>query len=377
MKPFFLSAILVTFLAGSANLSASTDLSEATRLNDMARFLAGMELPGGNFEKLSDTRAFRSHRQKMDKEWAEYEKQTLEKLRSWAQIEIAPDAAKSGLVRYMFSGPDILHAKAAFPEATDFILCGLEATGNIPDLDSLGTSRAESALGGLRRSLGEIIQFSFFRTKDMKTDLRNVVFPGTIPIICVFLARSGQTIDSIELLNLEEDGSLSPLEEGKTTSNAVKIEFRPADGKGKPGTLTYFSTNIANSEVKKSGFLTWLQSRPRGDSYVKAASYLMHKSYFSEIRDHLLDSSDIILQDDSGIPFQHFSSSLWDVTHYGVYRRPIDLFAQRYQPDLRRAYSDDAVKSIDFGTGYRWRKNDSNLMKAKRRPPETTPTCTS
>lgn len=37
-------------------------------------------------------------------------------------------------MRYMFSGPDFLYATSFFPNASTYVLAGLEPVGEIPDL---------------------------------------------------------------------------------------------------------------------------------------------------------------------------------------------------------------------------------------------------
>lgn len=359
-------AILFLALAWAASPLAGA--ADDGRADDTARFLAGMPLSGNHFESLAATEAWKTHCRLLDQEFGAYEERTLKPLRDWAEAEIAPKSGRDGVVRYLFSGPDILHALAAYPEGKTFILGGLEPVGAVPDLDKLSAGGASGGLAELRQALGEIIQFSFFRTEDMKEELRQTVFPGTIPILTLFLARSGQAIEPIERLSLQKDGSLAPAGEGGKNADAVRIRFYPKGKQKQSRTLLYFSANVADGDVKRSGFLAFLESQPRGGAYLKAASYLMHKQYFSQIRNHLLNYSTVLLQDDSGIPFGQFPTGLWDIALYGSYVKPIDLFAEHYQEDLRRAYLESSPKKLDFGAGYLWRKDQSNLMRAVRKP---------
>ena len=71
---------------------------------------------------------------------------------------------------------------------------------------------------------------------------------------------------------------------------------------GKPQTLYYFRTDISDDGLKKSGFLKFAEQLGKGDSFIKSASYLPHADSFSKIREFLLDRSQALVQDDSGIP---------------------------------------------------------------------------
>ena len=124
-----------------------------------------------------------------------------------------------------------------------------------------------------------------------------------------------------------------------------------------------FSTDLADSGIKNSGFLTFCDKLGHGDSFVKSASYLMHSDNFSTIRDFLLTHSVSLLEDDSGIPLRFFAQG-WRLHPYGRYVGPISLFAGRYQSKLSQVFGKGQAKPIDFGLGYRWKSNKSNLLLA-------------
>src|SRR5579864_4931539 len=98
---------------------------------------------------------------------------------------------------YMFSGPDFLYANAFYPKATTYVLSALEPPGSVPDLTRLPYWAVGSALYNVERSLASILSFSFFITKQMKVDLHAGQISGTLPILYVFLARSGKTIREV------------------------------------------------------------------------------------------------------------------------------------------------------------------------------------
>ncbi len=334
---------------------------QVAQVNNAACFLSGLKAPHAGAEALFDSKSFAYHQTRIDKEWEEYTSRTLHPLSSWASQEVAPWSKQGGVVRYMFSGPDILHAFHMFPKADTFVLCGLEPVGVAPDISKLTPGNAGRALGEVRNAVGELINFSFFRTKDMKSDLQYATFRGTTPIMMVFLARSGQYVKGYEFFELKKDGTLESKGEVSKGANAVRIDFSPQRVQ-KTKSLYYFSTDLSNGGFTKNGFDVWLSAREKGDAYAKAASFLMHQSYFSDIRNHLLENSIQVVEDDSGIPYKYFDKEKWDISLYGNYTGPIDLFAQHYQRDLRSAYRADRTP-IEFGTGYKWRKGESNLMR--------------
>lgn len=92
----------------------------------------------------------------------------------------------------------------------------------------------------------------------------------------------------------------------------------------------------------------------------------MYGEDFSDIRTLTLVKNSYLLQDDSGIPLKSFDRSRWDLKFYGSYTSPIAVFNHDYQPELRQIYvNDKTIKPLNFGIGYKFGPNESNLMLAK------------
>ena len=96
---------------------------------------------------------------------------------------------------------------------------------------------------------------------------------------------------------------------------------------------------------------------------VKSATYLMHKSYFSVIRNTVLQKSTLILQDDSGISYKFYDHSQWDITLFGKYTKPIPMFKEHYEADLFDAYK-HVSNTLDFRYGYNL---ESNILLAEKK----------
>lgn len=357
-------SLLFVILVVSQGARSEEKAVALDQINDAAAFLAGVDLPHNADQPLTGTSSWAHHVKTLSSEFESHYNRVLAPMSEWSGAELPTEITNGSTVRYMFSGPDILHAFHMFPTADTFVLCGLEPVGEIPQLNELSAGNAGRALGEVRNALGEIINFSFFRTKDMKEDLRFSTFHGTTPIMMIFLVRSGQYIKGVEFLTLNKDGTLSSNGLESKGADAVKIEYSPLRVEKKK-TLYYFSSDLSDGGFPKSGFKTWLESQPKGNAYLKAASFLMHENYFKGVRNHLLDHSLQIVQDDSGVPFRYFEADLWYADLFGNYTGPIDLFSEHYQSGLRSAYR-ARKRPLAFGTGYKWRKGESNLMRFVR-----------
>jgi hypothetical protein len=332
--------------------------------NDVARFLAGLPPSEGSpLTGLTRERAWLGHAAAMDAAWANIETRQLSRIRTWSASELA---TPSNVLYYFFSGPDFLYADAFFPSATTYVMAALEPSGPLP---AIGRTRGDSlsyGLSQLRSSLNSVLNFSFFRTREMRTTLSANTFSGTLPILYIFLARTGKTIDEVTFHDINEDGALVADGEGlpKGAANVAKILFKGSDGKQR--TIYYVQTDLSNGGWRRSGLKAFCEKMEAGDALIKSASYLLHSSAFSDVRTHLLERSKRLLQDDSGVPISFFKTDDWQLRPYGRYLGPIAVFPDNHQPRLGELFRRSKAPSIDFGIGYRFRPNESNILVADK-----------
>jgi hypothetical protein len=360
----FLSALALACVWLFAPLAASAADESATP-DDAARLLAGLE-PSANspLAKFTSDAGWQRHAKYFDKAWQDLDARQLSRIGAWSKTNVTQP---SPVVFYMFSGPDYLYADAFFPEATTYVLSGLEPVGQVADLAKLPPHALAQDLRELQGSLNSVLSFSFFITKKMKTELSGGRLTGTLPILYVFLARSGKTIREVSYVSLDENGTLqpaAPVPAKAGSANGVKIVF--AKGDGPPRTLYYFSTDLSDGGVKKSGFLKFCDGLGTGDSLLKSASYLMHSNAFTKVREFVLSKSVAVVQDDSGIPVRYFDAKDWELRPFGNYLGPISIFPGRAQPAMKELFRKDRAEPLDFGIGYRWRPRESNLLLALR-----------
>jgi hypothetical protein len=350
-----IAAVAATVLLAAAVPSRAV---ETVTADDTARFLAGM-LPSANSPLMPLTKDpwWQRHARFFDSAFGQLEQRQLSKIRTWADSNLA---APRPTMFYMFSGPDFLYADAFHSKATTYVLSALEPVGSVPDLMRLPYGGIGSALYNVKRSLGSVLSFSFFITKDMKADLHAGQVSGTLPILYVLLARSGKTIRDVSLIALDDRGAAYFANEnpGRNATRGVRIVFAGSDRQEK--TLYYFSTDLSNSGVRSSGFLKFCGTLAPGNSLIKSASYLLHSGNFSTVRDFLLANSATIIQDDSGIPLAFYDPRKWRFFPFGRYAGPIAEFPGRYQPRYAELFR--RSQPMDFGVGYRWRSHESNLL---------------
>lgn len=358
------SASLKSTSQKPANPSATFDQNKSELLTNTAKFIAGIEVDSNSpLAQYQNNGSWVSHRKFFDDAWSKLTNKQLTKVKKWSQQELKQINAVPMSIFYPFSGPDFLYAYSFFPKGKEYVLVGLEPVGSVPDLASLSESKRELKLQEVRSSLYAILQFSFFRTNKMKVDLQK---QGVLPILYVFLARTDNRILDVQNIGLDRNANIQPFQKGMISG--VKIAFVPK-GESQARTLYYFSTDLSNDGLQdRPEFSKFVSKIDKKVTYLKAASYLMYSDTFSQIKKQILAESSYVLQDDSGMPVNAFDSSKWQLKFYGQYTRPIGLFAKRYQPDLRKIYlTDKSVKGLNFGVGYQFGVNNSNLMLAEMR----------
>jgi hypothetical protein len=334
-------------------------------ITDAARLLAGLPVAdNSSLAGLTHTARWQAHAAAMNSAFATLDRRQLSNIRIWRSDFLAPVSAASKTCVYYFGGPDFLYADTFFPDCTTYILVGLESVNSMPDLLTVQSEALESTLENIQISLNTILQFSFFKTKDMREDFGRGQLQGVVPILFVFLARTGKVIQSVEYVSLDRGGQLT---KAGSAPHGVKIAFvDPANGIQK--VLYFFSTDLSNDGLKSNpAVLRFTEQQGQANCFLKAASYLMHEGHFDTVRSFLLGDSLTIVEDDAGIPVKYLAPDKWTLRFFGSYTAPINLFKQYYQPELRQLYETSSPKTLTFSFGYQWNRHNSSLILAVRK----------
>ena len=117
--------------------------AQTASVNDIARLLAGMQpSPDSPLLAMTRDRAWQQHANRLNAIFAKVESRQLIRIRAWSQAKLT---SPSPVLFYMFSGPDFLYPSAFFPNASTYVMSGLEPTGPVPDLTKLSSEgRARS-----------------------------------------------------------------------------------------------------------------------------------------------------------------------------------------------------------------------------------------
>lgn len=332
--------------------------SGGSGINDTARYLAGMS--GGARSELALSRnsaEWKGHQSRMDGLWSTHSgrRSHIRGFRSNLSGLTSP-----GVLFYPFGGPDYLHASALFPGANNYVLVGLEGTDAMPDLSTLSASELSRGLGGIAGSLRTVTGASYFITREMRVDLQSTSLRGTLPLLLAQIARNGQTVSSVSAVGIGPGGNLT----SRASGSACPGWHIRAGGKN----IYYFKEDLSNGGLGDRRLLQFVSSKGSPVTFVKSASYLMHGSGFSSVRDYIVKNSRGIVQDPSGIPYRYLKDSGMRINLYGNYQGPIDTFSSKHQPDLAAAYQNGThpVKPMSFGMGYLLNPGRACIIVARR-----------
>jgi hypothetical protein len=332
--------------------------------NDIARFLAGMPVPENSpLAPLTRDPAWQQHAAFFEEQFTKLNIRQLQKLHAWQETYLPESVQPIPVAFYMFSGPDFLYVDQFFPKAAVYVLCGKESLG--PPPDPLRIANLSGALGNLENAMKSSLNTTYFITKDMKVDLHEQNLNGVLPILYAFIARADKSITNVTFGSLSAGGAFQ--ESTRGGSPGVRIRYSDNQS-GNSQTVYYFTTDISDGGIKATpGFLKFCQHLGTGPSFLKSSSYLMFENGFGTIRNFILDHSNVIVQDDSGIPIANLDPHKWNVRLFGVYLGPIELFKQHYQPRLRALFAQSNPPPLEFGFGYQWNYKEANLIVAERK----------
>lgn len=259
---------------------------------------------------------------------------------AWATRELA-GLPTDRPVFYPLAGADALHPSLLFKSAPRVILCGLEPIGDLP---SPATAPPGTFLR-LGKAHEDLHRLGFLRTQEMAADLAPV---GVLPTLLGTIARLGGTVRSVH----------------RASPTRVRVDFVAGDGAARR--LDYVAQDLANAGLARAPELVAeLRSLGPVTTFVKAGMYLLHEERFSYVRSLALEISQLVVQDDTGVPFRAFDAR-WAVRLYGRYTPPQKPFEPRRQRDLERAYAARRPPPLPFGFGYAMLPALSNLLVATR-----------
>ncbi|MDD8021126.1 MAG: hypothetical protein PHU81_08115 [Acidobacteriota bacterium] len=360
--------LLLTEVARPQELTTASEVST----DELARLVSG--LPTGNpvLKSIEEDPAWVKYQAFLDSAWKKFKTRLLDSVEAWSKSELAGAREKTDFLFYPFGGPDLITALAFFPEASSYLLVGLEPGGYLARPEDFKKKTLDSYLSGLQSVLSGFFKKGYFITMEMNEELNPGKINGVLPLLCLFLERTNHTISEIKRVEFDEQGQ--PVESEYTVpGQRIKrpLGFKLTcleNSSGKSQTIYYISCDLSDERFGPGAkFYFYLNRFDHWSCLIKSASYLLHFKNFSHLRQMLLEKSQHILQDDTGLPFKYFQTGGWEVKLFGQYGPPVKDFKNVEQDGLKAAYQDKkAIKPLPFHFGYHWQSHLDNLILAEK-----------
>ena len=377
MKQIITLAMLLLSLAGAAcTESPALDLA-ATTPNDLARYLAGMPVSAGSpLYRLTETATFREHSRIMDRFWGDVLRENIFNMIPWRNQYVLQHY-DYGTAFYPLSGGDFINLYILYPVAKRYIMVSLEPAGKVPDPLALSDAQIRSGLRSMRNSISNIAAKNYMMSAVMKYEMKNPFIEGTLPAMLLLAARMELDIRRIEPVGMNSLGEIIPLDEkgmvrGETPyALGNRIIFK-ASQTGPDREILYLSLRLkwdSMSPTSPEGrFFSTLDSL---NVIIKSAFYLLHRPSFAQYSRSLLDRTRLLIQDDSGLPYDLLTRDTWLTMLFGHYNGPLALKDMKHpvmQKELADAYRVNALPlPFHFGYGVWRHDHKSNLILSVRK----------
>jgi hypothetical protein len=338
--------------------------------------------PLGDVPARLDAAVVSRHCEELARAYGEYE-------RAWVDIvkpfiaSIRP-ADLPRVVVYPFGGGDLASALATFPDGAEFTTISLEPAGDVRPIDTLPADRLGRELAVHRAHLERLFEKAHSRTdnldKESKTDL-----PGELLFALAALVVYGDEPVSLRYFRLGHDGSIdyvtqADIETARTASDRralfsnAELRFRHAATPDAPvRVLRHISFNLDDFHLKADpSLIAHLSAKGKVAAMTKAATHLLWNDHFSTMRNWLLEHTDWMISDSTGIPPRFAAPGGFVQDTYGTFNgpAPFGLLDARDAADVKKLFASQPNHDLAFRYGYPDRDGHGHIIVTRRQAPD-------
>ncbi len=337
--------------------SNANQMKEGTdRIEGDNRFDVVAKKISGTYFSEKTSQEMKKYSRFIENSWNRLNKDSLSHVPNWTRKNLKEYTEKYDTLFYPFGGPDVSYAINFFPDAKRYVLIGLEPLGNFDQIEA--SLKNPEYYDSVQVAFSTYLQKGYFVTSEMQTQLsQNANTKGGLNLILLALPRLGFSIQKIENCSIDVKGDI--VKPNSDNINCIKIVCTKDE---KEREIYYVKTNLKNESDKLDNLLKFV-NKFEFSTFLKSASYTLHDSRnFSKLRSFILNETNCILQDDTGVPFNFFRQN-WDIHIFGTYTEPtLPVFHAYKQNSLSEYYLKHKAKPITFPIGYGYIKRTPNLV---------------
>jgi len=278
-------------------------------------------------------------------------------------------------VVYPFGGGDLISALTTYPDARDITTLSLEHAGDPRRIEKVNKAELEASLALIRSTANGLLVANDSKTENLMKGQRGEL-PGQLSFFLIALAVHGYEPVQLRYFRIEPDGALHYL----TSSDIADLEKKNAQLLRAGWTSPDFSVAFSNSEltfVKKggdpkevrvhrhiaanlandpftrdSGLMKYLEGKGRICAMTKAASYLLWRDDFKNIRDYLLAHMEFMISDSTGIPPKFATQAGFVQETYGKFEVSFLGANKDHNKDFKKLWASQPERKLEFRYGY-------------------------
>jgi hypothetical protein len=316
-----------------------------------------------------------SHCQMLLPAFAEYKKEWLEVAMPFI-AKLRPPNLPATVV-YPFGGGDLVSAIATYPDLTEITTISLEIAGDVRPVLKADNRRLEKELSVLREHLGKLFLKAHSRTVNLDIETRGAI-PGEVAFTMAALAIHGYEPITLRYFDFDTDGNLvfykdedftkyDKAKAGKNPFSNAEIRFRKK-GDSKVKILRHVAFDLSDGSLRRSpALLKHLDKKGKVSTMTKAASHLLwDDKNFSVIREWLMQHTDWMISDTTGVPPRIAKKYGFVQDVYGQYEWP-EPFGTVNNQDAQ-AFHDlfKNAQPITFRYGYPDNKSHGHIVVTRK-----------
>jgi hypothetical protein len=292
-----------------------------------------------------------------------------------------------GIVVYPFGGGDLVSALATFPDASQITTISLEPAGDIRPIDQLAPERLGRELAAHRSHLERLLEKAHSRTDNLEKESQ-AELPGEIVFALGALVVHGGEPVSLRYFRMSSDGSIAYVTQADIDSAAhhpkalralfdnAELRFRKVATPQAPvQVLRHIAYNLDDAHLKQDPALLAALTRVseggangKVATMTKAASHLLWNDHFGLIRDWLIEHTDWMISDSTGIPPRFAQPAGFSQDTYGTFDgpAPFGLFDDRDANDFKHLFASEPTRDLSFRYGYPDRNGHAHMIVTRR-----------
>ena len=290
---------------------------------------------------------------------SDFQKRFLVPMSSWAEQHTSTLNAKK--IVYPFSGADIVTPASFFQGADHLVL----VADQFPDY----VRKQVTTPGETDKECDIMMYFArygYFKTNDLTG--KDSVSPRFHKLLSYNIALIDAKINSINFLVIEENGGTTVY----SRIDGIKpdgLGFLVTTPKGRDIKIDYVRIDLSNKGVKLGNrFHAFLNGQIVDTVFLKSASHLLQKPYFSNLANVITDKARNVVQDETGLDIEPLRKA-FDIRSYGKFDAPHPLWQNSESGQRLIKYLTDqtTIEPLPFVIGYE-KKSGSLLLVSSRKP---------